>query len=329
MRNLILTALLLIPWLASAEWRLNPYTQRQDYYESKAAVVLSTGALQVEVDALHVATTTLTGDLATEVSRATLRENNLGASTGTLKVQIDAVAVSTGVNAVAIAALKVSTGALQVQADAIAVSTGVNAANISTLSASTVTLAGRISANEAWISTAQPRLDNLDAYSLSTGTVFGGDVSGTYGNLAVIDNSHLHNMTSLQGVLSDTTTVPPSLINLSTVTTALAGKLSNTETVPISLIDLSTVTTALAGKLSLSGGTMTGGLTSESWANFTSSVTASAFYGDGSNLTGISTVGGAGVLQLDDYGNLLPDDIVTLDSFLEVVGNDIIPLEAS
>lgn len=162
-----------------------------------------------------------------------------------------------------------------------------------------------------------------------TSSEFGGDVSGTYDNLAVIDNSHLHNMTSLQGVLSDTTTVPPSLINLSTVTTALAGKLSNTETVPISLIDLSTVTTALAGKLSLSGGTMTGGLTSESWANFTSSVTASAFYGDGSNLTGISTVGGAGVLQLDDYGNLLPDDIVTLDSFLEVVGNDIIPLEAS
>ena len=78
MKNIILTALLLIPGLASAEWRLNPYTQRQDYYESKAAVVLSTGALQAEIDALHVATTTLTGDLATEVSRATLRENNLG-----------------------------------------------------------------------------------------------------------------------------------------------------------------------------------------------------------------------------------------------------------
>jgi len=136
-----------------------------------------------------------------------------------------------------------------------------------------------------------------------TSSEFGGDVSGTYDNLVVIDNSHLHNMTSLQGVLSSTSPVP------------------------IALVDLSTVTTALDGKLSLSGGTVTGGLTSTSWANFTSSVTASAFYGDGSNLTGISSVGGAGVLQLDDDGNLLPDDIVTLDSYLEVVGNDIIPLE--
>ena len=138
-----------------------------------------------------------------------------------------------------------------------------------------------------------------------TSSEFGGDVSGTYNNLQVIDNSHLHNMTSLQGVLSSTTTVPPALV------------------------DLSTVTAALAGKLSLTGGTLTGGLTSTSWANFASSVTASAFYGDGSNLTGISAVGGAGVLQLDDDGNLTPDDIVTLDSFLEVIGNDIIPLEVS
>lgn len=134
---------------------------------------------------------------------------------------------------------------------------------------------------------------------------FGGDVSGTYDNLVVIDNSHLHNMTSLQGVLSSSTTVPTSLI------------------------DLSTVTTALAGKLSLSGGTMTGGLLSTSWANFTSSVTASAFYGDGSNLTGISSVGGAGVFQLDAEGNITPDDLVIQDSFFEVIGNDIMPLEAS
>lgn len=165
MRDLILTALFLIPGLASAEWKLNPYTQRQDYYESKAAVVLSTGAIQAQVDALHVTTTTLTQDLATEVSRATVRENAIGASTGTLKTQIDAVAVSTGVNAAA----------------------------ISTLSASTTTLGGRILANEAWISTAQPRLDNLDAYSLSTGTVFGGDVSGTYDAIDIDSATYWNN----------------------------------------------------------------------------------------------------------------------------------------
>lgn len=188
MRNLILTALFLIPGLASAEWKLNPYTQRMDYYESKAAVVLSTGALQAEINALHVTTATLTQDLATEVSRATVRENAIGASTGTLKTQIDAVAVSTGVNASAISAL----------------------------SASTTTLGGRIAANEAWISTAQPRLDNLDAYALSTGTAFGGDVSGTYDDITIVS-------------------VPPAAVDLSTVTANHVLKAGDTMTGNLSL----------------------------------------------------------------------------------------------
>lgn len=102
--------------------------------------------------------------------------------------------------------------------------------------------------------------------------------------------------------------VPTAAVNLGTITTALAGKLSNTTTVPTSLIDLSTVTTALAGKVSKSGDTMTGQLTVQSsitvtgaggisslfgitatTAVFSSSVTASAYFGDGSHLTGISS----------------------------------------
>ncbi len=59
-----------------------------------------------------------------------------------------------------------------------------------------------------------------------TDSEFGGDVSGTYDNLVVIDNSHLHNMTSLQGVLSSTTSIPPDLVDLSTV----AGLGANTFT---------------------------------------------------------------------------------------------------
>ena len=55
-------------------------------------------------------------------------------------------------------------------------------------------------------------------------------------------------------------------------------------------------------------------------------VTATAFVGDGSGLTGLSLVGGAGVLQLDADGNLTPDDLVIQDSYLEVIGNDIQPL---
>jgi hypothetical protein len=56
----------------------------------------------------------------------------------------------------------------------------------------------------------------------------------------------------------------------------------------------------------------------------TNNITASKFYGDASGLTNVP--GGAGVLQLDAEGNITPDDLVTQDSFLTVVGNDIMPI---
>lgn len=39
--------------------------------------------------------------------------------------------------------------------------------------------------------------------------------------------------------------------------------------------------------------------------------------------------GRSGVFQLDAEGNITPDDLVVLDGIFEVVGNDIMPLEAS
>lgn len=56
--------------------------------------------------------------------------------------------------------------------------------------------------------------------------------------------------------------VPPSGVDLSTVTTALGGKLSNTAAVPTNLVDLSTVTTALDLKAPLASPTFTGIVTS-------------------------------------------------------------------
>lgn len=162
MRNLILTALFLIPGLASAEWKLNPYTQRMDYYESKAAVVLSTGAIQAQVDALHVTTTTLTQDLATEVSRATVRENAIGASTGTLKTQIDAVAVSTGAINADLQAYKTT-----VQVSTASIYSALN----STASALTAEVARAISReNNIGASTGAIK-SSLDAVVLSTGSI--------------------------------------------------------------------------------------------------------------------------------------------------------------
>jgi hypothetical protein len=63
------------------------------------AVVLSTGAIQVQLDAVAVSTGVLNADLATEVSDRQIADA--------------AIAVSTGANAAAIAALEISTAALE------------------------------------------------------------------------------------------------------------------------------------------------------------------------------------------------------------------------
>jgi len=74
------------------------------------------------------------------------------------------------------------------------------------------------------------------------------------------------------------------------------------------------------------GNAITGSMIVGSTITFVTAVAAPKFIGDGSALTGIDTIGGAGVLQLDAFGNLTPDDLVVQDSYLIVTGNDIMPL---
>ena len=71
------------------------------------------------------------------------------------------------------------------------------------------------------MSTTTARIDNLVSavgYALTTSTQFAGDISGVYTAIAVGSDTHNHSMASLEGVLSSSTTVPGSLINLSTYT---------------------------------------------------------------------------------------------------------------
>jgi len=72
------------------------------------------------------------------------------------------------------------------------------------------------------------------------------------GRLPALSAAYLADLNggNLTGILSSSLsgTVPPALINLSTVTTALAGKLSSMAGIPAALVDLSTVTTALGLK---------------------------------------------------------------------------------
>jgi len=74
------------------------------------------------------------------------------------------------------------------------------------------------------------------------------------GLVSTIEFDYLSNITSdvqaqINAKLASNASISPTLIDLSTVTTALAGKLASNASVSPSLIDLSTVTAALAGKL--------------------------------------------------------------------------------
>lgn len=75
----------------------------------------------------------------------------------------------------------------------------------------------------------------LSGTYITTTAGFSGDVTGPYNATVVGDNSHLHNMSSIQNVLSSTTTIPSNLVYLSTVTTALDGKVDLTETSSVTI----------------------------------------------------------------------------------------------
>lgn len=152
MKKLIPLFVILAAGIASAEWKLNPYTQRQDYYEAKAGIAASTGTLTIglaaeiarataaeaaiAVDtgtlttglateisnrqiadlAIGVTTGTLRTDLNSEISRATIREDAIGASTGTIYAALNSTAsaltTETAARIAGDSALSVSTAAL-------------------------------------------------------------------------------------------------------------------------------------------------------------------------------------------------------------------------
>lgn len=87
--------------------------------------------------------------------------------------------------------------------------------------------------------------------------------------------------------------------------------------VPPTAVDLSTVTSALNLKAPLASPTFTGTVTTAE-INSNSSVTASAFFGDGSNLTGIASTGTPGVqtnYTLTDSANVLSLDWENRESY--------------
>lgn len=112
----LLSILLLLTAQAHAEWMLNPYTQRQDYYQpqpyvyvssavidahltaldlSTAAIGASTAAIQVELDAVEVSTGAISLALTAETTTRLAADSAIGVTTGTLRSDLAAVILST------------------------------------------------------------------------------------------------------------------------------------------------------------------------------------------------------------------------------------------
>ena len=171
----------------------------------------------------------------------------------------------------------------------------------------------RVAAHDVWMGTASVHLSDLAASTTTLKAALDTKLSSGAVPSSFVDLSTV--TTALAGKLSNTAAISPSLIDLSTVTTALAGKQAAdadlddladgsltaskvgsgyaasglTGAVPTAAVDLATITTALDGKLSTTGGTLNGALTV-----LGTSVTASAFFGDGSHLTGTLSTNATG-----------------------------------
>ncbi len=138
MKKLLTLLWLAYPMCSHAEWKLNPYTQRQDYYEATAGVKASTG--------------TLFTDLAAETARALAAEAALAVSSGATQADLDAykITVQASTQSIYVALQSTAAQVTQVQTDlatevsdrqiavaAVAVSTGINSSDIANLKIST------------------------------------------------------------------------------------------------------------------------------------------------------------------------------------------------
>ena len=97
----------------------------------------------------------------------------------------------------------------------------------------------------------QTALDALQASStaLTTSTTFGGDVSGTYNNIVIADDSHNHIISNVDGLQTE----------LDSLQTAIDGKAATSHTHAIS--DVTNLQTSLDAKAPLASPTFTGTVT--------------------------------------------------------------------
>jgi hypothetical protein len=113
-------------------------------------------------------------------------------------------------------------------------------------------------------------------YALSTGTVFAGDVTGTYQALVVGDNSHAHGNATITDLAASKLTGALPAIDGSALTGLTGDNLGN-----------HTATELLVAHYAIHTTTITANNIFVASVTATGNVTAPAFIGDGSQLTGL------------------------------------------
>lgn len=147
---------------------------------------------------------------------------------------------------------------------------------------------------------------------------FGGDVSGTYGAIVVADDSHNHGDATVANNIT--------LTNITQITNRSHLNLTNTGT--LTHAELETQLTSIAvDTTTISGNVSTNATDIDNLETSTATLAANKLDkdGDGSQLTNIALV--SGVFQLDNDGNILPDDIINEDGLFIVIDGNIEPKE--
>lgn len=98
----LLSILMLLTAQAHADWMLNPYTQRQDYYQPQNIIYVSSAAVDAHLAALDLSTAAIISStgvislaLTAETTTRIAADSAIGISTGALRTDLAAVILST------------------------------------------------------------------------------------------------------------------------------------------------------------------------------------------------------------------------------------------
>ena len=171
------------------------------------------------------------------------------------------------------------------------------------ISATSVNLSGAIAAASASIT------------GTLTAGAFVGDGSGLTGISTGTDSQTLSLSGNVLSISSgNSVTLSTSSSNTDSQTLTISGTL-------LSISNGNQVTLPSSGGSSLDGVTASAGVISAVGANFSANITATAFYGDGSNLTGIVATSTISESHLDAFGNAFIDDFPSGLSASNTEGN--------